>query len=119
MTNVEGLKLFEYVEKLRENGVLGFGETYDEKRNFLNYTYIHVADFHIMLENDMDGTVVHVTRHDRQFSRVERFLDDKGSKRLLCLVNKKQLAELCELAKEREVVEYEKEKEYIYTLAAE
>ena len=119
MTNEDGMMILNIVAGLNKGGVLGWGSSYDPKRNFLKYDYVHMRDYNIMLETDMDGTVVHVTRHSRDLCRVERFLDDKGSKRLLCLVNKKQLAELRELAKKREVVEYENEKEYIYTLAAE
>ena len=119
MTTEDGLMILNIVAGLEKGGVLGWGSSYDPKRNFSKYAYIHMRDYHIMLDNSVDGTAVHVTRHSKQLYRVERFLDNKGSKRLLCLVNKKQLAELRELAKEREVVEYDKEKEYIYTLAAE
>lgn len=119
MTNEDGMMILNIIAGLNEGGVLGWGNSYDPKRNFLKYAYAHMRDYHIMLDNSVDGTVVHVTRHNRQLCRVERFLDDKGSKRLLCLVNKKQLAELRELAKEREAIFYDKEKEYVYTLAAE
>lgn len=120
MTSEDGMMILNIVAGLEEGGVLGWGSSYDPKRNFSKYNYVHMRNYHIMLNNNsVDGTVVHVTRHSKDLYRVERFLDDKGSKRLLCLVNKKQLAELRELAKEREVIFYDKEKEYIYTLKAE
>lgn len=119
MTNEDGMMILNIIAGLNAGGTLVFGSSCDPKRDFLEYDYIHMRDYHVMLDNSMDGTIIHVTRHSGDLFRVERFLDDKGSKRLLCLVHKNQLDELRKLAKEREVVEYENEKEYIYTLAAE
>lgn len=115
-SNENILRLFTKTQELEELGVLNWGSSYEYGKDF---KYILMNGYEYLL-NDNYSVVLHITKHNDEFFRIERYILPHGNKRLLALATKEELQELMKKPHtRRKEINNEKEKEYICTFAAE